>query len=237
MRPSRQSLRNRLLGLLDDVDFAHLADHLEPIGLPRGFQIAEANQVIGAYYFMESGIASMVATSPDGLQVETGLLGRDGVTPTAAIMNSDRVAYDILIQVEGFGHRVESGILERALADSANVRNLFSRFAQTLATQTAYTALSNATHHIEERLARWILMCHDRVDDGKTALTHEYISIMLAVRRPSVTTALHVLEGNGLIYSDRGLITIRDRVGLEGFAADAYGIPEAEYARFFGPMR
>jgi CRP-like cAMP-binding protein len=165
-----------------------------------------------------------------------GLLGRDGITPTAAVLYSDQVPYDIIVQVEGFGYRVGGAAMEQVLAANINIRRVLSRFTQTLATQAGYTALSNANHHIEERLARWILMCHDRVDDGKVALTHEFMSIMLAVRRPSVTTALHVLEGNGLIYSDRGLVTIRDRVALEAFAADAYGIPEAEYARLLGPM-
>jgi CRP-like cAMP-binding protein len=230
-------LRNRLLSRLSDDDFSAFADHLQPVDLPRGFRIAEAGQIITHYYFIESGIASMVTTSPEGLKAETGLLGRDGITPTAAIQYSDRVAHEIMIQVEGFGHRLESAALERILIDNAQVRMMLSRFVQTLATQTSFTALSNATHHMEERLARWILMCHDRVDDGKIALTHEFMSIMLAVRRPSVTTALHVLEGNGLIYSDRGLITIRDRTALEAFAADAYGVPEAEYERLLGKIR
>jgi CRP-like cAMP-binding protein len=235
--PQQNLLRNRLLSRLDSKDFASLAEHLQPVDLPRGFLIVEANAIIESYYFMESGVASMVAASPDGLRAEIGLLGRDGVAPTAAILYADRVSFDIVIQVRGHGHRIASSALERALAGSINIRKVLAQFVQTLATQASYTALSNANHHVDERLARWILMCHDRVDDGKIALTHEYMAIMLAVRRPSVTTALHVLEGNGLIYADRGVITIRDRAGLESFAADAYGKPESEYARLFGPIR
>lgn len=102
--------------------------------------------------------------------------------------------------------------------------------------QTSYTALSNAVHPVDERLARWLLMCHDRVDGDELALTHEFLSLMLAVRRPSVTTALHVLEGNRFITAERGYITIRDRRRLEEFAGDAYGRPEAEYKRLIGPM-
>jgi CRP-like cAMP-binding protein len=94
--------------------------------------------------------------------------------------------------------------------------------------------LSNAVHSVDERLAKWLLMAHDRVIGDEFSLTHDYIAIMLAVRRPSVTTSLHVLEGNGFIRSERKLITIRNRAALEEFARDAYGRPEQEYRRLFG---
>lgn len=124
-----------------------------------------------------------------------------------------------------------------AVAQSASLRTLLLRFAQVLGIQTAYTALSNAVHHVDERLARWLLMAHDRVDGESLGLTHEFMSIMLAVRRPSVTTALHVLEGNGFIRSERSCVIIRNRAALEEFAGDSYGVPEAEYERLIGPMR
>jgi CRP-like cAMP-binding protein len=108
------------------------------------------------------------------------------------------------------------------------------RFAHAMTVQAHYTGLSNAVHPIDERLARWLLMCDDRTDGGKLELTHDFLSIMLAVRRPSVTTALHVLEGNGFIRSERGCIIIRNRRALEEFAGDAYGKPEAEYRRLMG---
>ncbi len=114
--------------------------------------------------------------------------------------------------------------------------NLLARYIQAFGSQISFTALSNAVHSIDERLARWLLMCHDRVDGDEIALTHEFISLMLAVRRPSVTTALHVLEGYKLIRSERGRITIRDRQALETFAGDAYGKPEQEYSRLIGDL-
>lgn len=104
-------------------------------------------------------------------------------------------------------------------------------------TQTSHTALSNAKHTIEERLARWLLMGHDRIDGDEIGLTHEFLALMLAVRRPSVTTALHILEGMRLVRNTRGCVVIRDRAGLEALAADAYGIPEAEYERIIGPLQ
>lgn len=114
---------------------------------------------------------------------------------------------------------------------------MMARFAQALSVQVSFTALSNAVHSIDERLARWILLCDDRIASGELAMTHEYMAVMLAVRRPSVTTAIHVLEGNGLIRAERGLITVRNRAMLEEFAGDAYGTAEREYERLLGPLR
>lgn len=105
------------------------------------------------------------------------------------------------------------------------------RAIEAFAIQLAYTSVSNAVHDVNERLARWLLMCHHRVAGDELLLTHEFISLMLSVRRPSVTTSLHVLEGNGFIRAERGAITIRNRKSLEEFAHDAYGRPEAEYRR------
>jgi len=236
MPPARSSYQNRLLNLLSEDEFAAIAPHLEPMDLPKAFQIARPNQPIDHYYFMEQGIGSIITASPEGLKSEVGLIGRDGIIPTAALLESDTSVYDVVVQVEGRGHRIGREALKAILADNPGVRRLLLRFVQTITTQTAHTALSNSVHRVEERLARWLLMCHDRMPGDQMALTHEYISIMLAVRRPSVTTALHMLEGNRLIYATRGLITIRDRLALERFAADAYGAPEAEYRRLLGPL-
>ncbi|MFL5518047.1 MAG: Crp/Fnr family transcriptional regulator, partial [Gemmatimonadales bacterium] len=97
--------------------------------------------------------------------------------------------------------------------------------------QTASTAYANANHSLESRLARWLLMCHDRVDGNDIPITHEFMAMMLGVRRAGVTTATHILEGNRLIRARRGVITIRDRERLEEMTDGAYGLPEAEYAR------
>ncbi|WP_108461560.1 Crp/Fnr family transcriptional regulator [Devosia naphthalenivorans] len=233
----QSEVQNRLLRFLSEDAFQSIAAHLEHVEMPKGFRVVEPDQVIEHYYFMETGIGSIVAISLEGQKVEVGLVGRDGVLPTAAIMECDSTPHTIIVQVGGHGYRIEASVFGQLISDTSELRRLLVRFVQTLAVQTAYTALSNAVHHVEERLARWILMSIDRAEDGDVALTHEFISIMLAVRRPSVTTALHVLEGNRLIYSDRGLITIRDRAGLESFAADAYGVPEREYGRLIGPMK
>ena len=127
-------------------------------------------------------------------------------------------------------------MFRRAIGQSAPLLGLMARYAQALPVQTAYAAWSNAVHPTEERLARWLPMCHDRAGGDEMTLTHEFTSVMLAMRRPSVTTSLHVLEGNGFIRSKRGVVVMRDRAGLEEFAGDGYEPPEREYERLIGPL-
>jgi len=232
----KDTVRNSLLRLMPRESFEAIAPHLEHVDLPRGTELSAPNETPLHAYFPESGIASIVARSPQGQHAEIGIVGRDGMTPTAMVLDAESDPYSIFMQVEGRGYRLASDQLKLALKDRACL-NLLTRYSQALSVQGAYTSLSNAVHHIDERLARWILMCHDRTDGDEISLTHEFLSIMLAVRRPSVTTALHLLEGRKLIYSERGMIIVRDRSALEDFAKDAYGECEREYERLIGPLR
>lgn len=230
----QDSVRNNLLRAMSPESFERLCKMLEWVDLPRAFELSSPHQAPIYAYFPEYGIASVMAKSPKGQHMEIGVLGRDGITPTSLVLDSRSDPFAIFMQVAGAGFRVEARTLSDLLLTDRALHYLLMRYAQSLAVQSAYTALSNAVHHIHERLARWILMCHDRTDGNEISLTHEFLSFMLAVRRPSVTTALHVLEGNKLIYSERGLIIIRDRAALEVFAKDAYGECEREYERLIG---
>ncbi|MBP1862283.1 Crp/Fnr family transcriptional regulator [Rhizobium herbae] len=196
--------------------------------------MSSPNQLSDYSYFIESGIGSIVASVANGQSAEIGIFGREGMSPTALILNAGSAPYSIFMQVAGNGFRIESVQLSHALSESYLIRNLLTRYVQTVSVQTAFTALANATQHIEERLARWILMCHDRTDGDTIGLTHDFLSIMLAVRRQSVTTALHVLEGKHMIEAERGLVRVRDRKGLQDFAGDTYGQAEREYQRLIG---
>lgn len=236
MAPVKQTnVRNRLLSALSEADFDRLAPHLEQMDMPRTFTLSTPNQVPDYCYFLESGIGSIVATS-GAEKAEVGIFGFDGMSPTALVLNAGSAPFSVFMQVGGHGFRLPSVQLAHALEESLSLRNLLTRYAQAVSVQTAFTALTNASHHIEERLARWILMCHDRTSDDTINLTHDFLSIMLAVRRQSVTTALHVLEGKYLISNGRGHIKVRDRKALEAFAGDAYGAPEEEYKRLIGAI-
>ncbi len=230
----QSEIRNRLLASLPELEFLKLSEVLEPVDLPRGFLIVAADGVIDYVYFLCCGIGSVVTVSPDGQKAEAGMFGREGFSPTTAGVGGRSSVHEVFMQVAGHGHRVTISAFDALLPKSPTLVNLLARFIQAFATQISYTALCNVGYQVDERLARWLLMCHDRVDGNEIALTHDFISLMLGVRRPSVTTALHVLEGKKLIWSERGRITIRDRSGLEEFAGNAYGKPEEEYRRLIG---
>ncbi len=229
------AVRNNLLRLMTPDSFSAIANRLEFLALPRGFELSEPHEEADYAYFPETGIASIVARSPQGQHAEIGIFGRDGMTPAAVVLDAGSDPFSIFMQVQGDGYRIPTAMLKQLLDQDDELKSLLGRYVQALAVQGAFTSLSNAVHHIDERLARWILMCHDRADGDEISLTHEFLSIMLAVRRPSVTTALHLLEGRKLIYSERGMIIVRDRQALEQFASDAYGESEREYIRLLGP--
>lgn len=236
MAPVQANLRNRLLLALPEAEYAQIGPYLEALALPREFMICAAGQRPDYVYFFETGVCSIVASSPEGQKAEAGIFGREGFGPMGIAAGVDFNALDTYVQVPGEGHRIAVARFMPLLEVCPTLRRLTQVSAYLLTLQTAYTSLSNAVHQVDERLARWLLMCHDRLDDDEISLTHEFIALMLAVRRPSVTSALHNLEGLRFIKSERGNITIRDRRGLEEFASDAYGAPEAEYRRLIGPM-
>ena len=178
-----------------------------------------------------------MATSPEGLEIEAGIIGRDGFGPVAPAMDVDIAGALHIVQVPDDAWEISTTAFTAAVDASPSLRKLLTRYVQTLMLQTAQTALSNGVHQIDERLTRWLLMVDDRSDGGEFPLTHEFMSTMLGVRRPSVTTSLHVLEGNGFIRAERGCIVIVNRAAMERFAGDSYGKPEAAYARNIGPMR
>jgi CRP-like cAMP-binding protein len=234
---SQDKVRNKLLGLLPEDAFAALSPALDYVELPRAHVFSSPDLAAENAYFIESGIGSIVAITPQGQRSEVGIFGPEGMSPASIVLDTASTPYSVFMQIPGYGYRIGTDAMRDALAHSPDLRHLLSRYAYALSVQTSYTGLSNSVHHIDERLARWILMCHDRTSGDQIALTHEFLSVMLAVRRSSVTTALHVLEGKHLVYSERNLITVRDRQALELFAGDAYGVPEREYLRLIGPMR
>ena len=131
-------------------------------------------------------------------------------------------------------YTIKAHDLRQLIADRTAIHALFLRYVHAFSIQTAHTLLSTAQAVIELRLARWVLMLHDRHDEEDMAITHDFMSLMLSVRRPGVTSALHTLEGQGLIRSTRGRLHVQDRAGLERMCGSFYGIPEAEYARLIG---
>lgn len=228
---SQPRFRNELLSSLTGDDLRHLAPLLESVTLDQRQVLERANEEIEHIYFPESGIASIVAIDSSGRRMEAGPFGREGMSGLAVLLGTDRSPHETLIQVAGTAHRIPAGRLRAILEASATMRRQFLLYAHAFSVQTAHTALAAGLAVVEQRLARWILMLHDRVDGDELPLTHEFMALMLAVRRPGVTVALHVLEGEGFIRSRRGLVIVRDRQGLEKACGALYGVPEAEYRR------
>lgn len=232
--PSQDAMANKLLALLPPDDYAAIIRETVHVDLPRGVIIAEKGRSITKVYFMTSGIGSIVVTTAEGHRAEAGLFGFDGYVPTSAIAGVETSSYDVFIQVAGEAYEIPYDRFRHWMASSCNFSNIMIRSIEAFSVQLAHTAASNAIHDVPQRVARWLLMCDDRISGSEIALTHEFMSIMLAVRRPSVTTSLHILEGLGLIKSVRGAVLIRSRRALEQYARDAYGWPEKEYSRLMG---
>jgi hypothetical protein len=167
---------------------------------------------------------------------EIGMNGYEGLVGVPVLLGADQSPHKVFMQVGGPVRRIRVAPLRQAMDRSTSLRALLLRYVQVFLMQTAETAHVNARFKLEDRLARWILMSADRLGP-QIALTHDYLSYMLGVRRPGVTAALHVLEGERLITSLRGLVVVRDRGGLEAQAGRSYGVPETEYERLIGPWR
>lgn len=227
--------RNRLLGALSNSDFALLQPHLQRTLLEFRQPLQMASRKIRTVYFLSSGIASVVAGSGgERRQAEVALIGREGVTGLALLHGVDRSPCDVFIQVEGEGHSISADALREAMQQSTTLAACLLRFAHVFAVQSAYTALANAQGKIEERLARWLLMAHDRVEVDELLMTHELLALMLGVRRAGVTGALQHLEMKGMVETARGAVTVKDRKALQECANGLYGTPEAELERLFG---
>jgi CRP-like cAMP-binding protein len=225
---------NRILSRLSEADFKLLKPHLVAVDLPLRKQLETSRRPIDHVYFLESGIASVVANGNNTRSIEVGLIGREGMTGLAVVMGADRSPHNTFVQAAGRGWRLHADELREAIGQSATLNRPFLLYAHAFLLQTGYTAMANGRSSIEERLARWILMAHDRADGDTLTLTHEFLSIMLGVRRPGVTHAVNLLERIGFIHASRGTITVVDREGLEESSNGAYGTPEAEFNRLFG---
>lgn len=228
------AFKNKLLANLAPADIAALAPYLQKVPLTHRQEIELPQEGITEVLFPEEGLLSMIATLPRGRDIEVGIIGRDGMSGTAVVQDDDQSPFLTIVQIKGSAFSIDADLFRDALAERASMRGLFNRYARSLAIQIASTALSNGRGKLEERLARWLVMVQDRIDSERIVLTHDFLALMLGVRRPGVTVAIHILEGKGLVRSIRGEILIRDREGLVELADGAYGLAEGEYRRLMG---
>jgi CRP-like cAMP-binding protein len=222
---------NLLLATMSAADRASLAAAMVEVELVRGVDLVLPEQPIVNCWFPLSGMISVITMTPSGMQTEVGVTGREGFVDLATLHGGDRSPLRALVQIPGRAFCLKASGLRAAMHASPTLNALLLAYAQAFSVQVAGTALANAQFTIQQRLARWLLMCADRVGPTGIALTHESLSIMLGVRRAGVTIALNRLQLLGAIATRRAGIAILDRDLLLGIAKESYGTPEAEYRR------
>jgi len=206
---------------------------LELIELPLRHVLVETDTANPHVFFMEGGLASVIASSTDDEAVEVGHVGREGMAGQHVLMMTERTPTKTFMQVAGSAYQIPTLQFLEIVSADPEFERLMLRYVHSCTIQLEHSVLANARYNVYERLARWLLMCHDRLGD-ELPLTHEFLSIMLGVRRSGVTDQLHLLEGAHAIRSRRGHITVRDRSKLEEIASGCYGVPEREYERLTG---
>ena len=233
---------NGLLAALAPDDAGALAAHLEPIALGKLFFMERPGEAIPHIYFPLSGMVSVVAVGDRrrdrrrDQRIEAGVFGREGVSGLAVVLGGDRSPHETYVQIAGHGLRLRSDALREVMGARAQVQRVLLLYVQAWMIQCAHTVLAQGHAKLEERLARWLLMSHDRCEGDDLPLTHDFLALMLGVRRAGVTMATHELEAQGMIRATRGRIRVVDREGLTEVADGCYGVPEAEYRRLLGPL-
>ncbi|MGU3359777.1 Crp/Fnr family transcriptional regulator [Methylobacterium sp. M6A4_1b] len=206
-----------------------LQPHLHRVDLPARQVLIRSGAPLERTYFVESGLVSLIMQI-GGTRLEVGMIGPEGfVGGSTVILGSRSSPYEHVVQICGSALAIELPDLQDAMERSASLRRRMLRFVQSELFQARQTAFVNASFGIETRLARWLLMCHDRVEGDDLLLTHEVLAVMLGVQRSGVTLAVQNLEGSGYIRARRGRITITDRARLQEAAGGSYGVAEAAY--------
>jgi CRP-like cAMP-binding protein len=233
--PSKQrntSVANRLLAALSKKDYQNLLTGLEPVKLTFGDILFEPGDNIRHVYFPTSGIVSLLSTVGEGEHVEVGIVGNEGMVGLPAFMGVSKSRTRALVQGEGHALRLNVAELRKELSNGSALHKLLHRYTHSLMTQISQSAACNRFHQVNQRLARWLIMTHDRIEGDEFRLTQEFLSHMLGVRREGVTLAAGALQKQKLISYSRGQIKILDRAGLEATSCKCYEVVKDEYDNF-----
>jgi CRP-like cAMP-binding protein len=222
---------SQILASLLPADFRLLEENLTQVELHVPKQLEAPDKRIDHIYFFESGFASVVANGRVQRPMEIALIGREGMTGLAVIMGHDRSPNDTYVQLSGAGQQITAAHLRQAIGQSVTLHHSLLRYGHAFHIQATQTALINGRCTVEERLARWLLMAHDRIDGDELFLTHEFLSIMLGVRRASITETLRMLADGDLIAIKRRTIAIIDRARLQKRSNGAYVPVEPDSSR------
>jgi CRP-like cAMP-binding protein len=226
--------KNRLLSRLGAEDVQRLGAHLQPIEFDYKKMLYEAGRPIDFVYFPISGVSSMLKTMEDGSSSEVGVIGKEGMVGLPLLFGEPSGGTSVHVEVPGDGLRMPARPFRDALARSTAMQTLMRRYSYAVFNQVSQLVACNRLHDVEQRCARWLLMAQDRTIGNDFMLTHEVLSLMLGVRRSSVTVAAGRLSDAGLIEYRRGRVKIVDRAGLQRRSCECYEAIEHEYDRAFG---
>lgn len=229
MTTPKSPYKNRILASLPKSEIERLAPHLKPVPLPQELVLLDGNA--SHAYFLEDGISSAVVTVENGGTVEVGVIGIEGIIGIPILLGTDHSPVLTFMQIAGSGFRIEAEILREAFERPGVLRKQLQKYIQAFMVQTTQTGACNRLHNIEERLSRWLLTCRDRLVSDRLVLTQDFLGQMLGSPRTTVTLAVGLLQRAGMIDHSRGVVTVRDRVALEGVACECYRTVRDEYTR------
>jgi CRP-like cAMP-binding protein len=215
---------NHILAGLSLADYARVLPQLVPKSLRFKQVLYEPNEPISQIYFVRDGVVSIIATEEGENAIEVGLIGREGFAGLPVLYGLDSLPYRVLIQIEGDAWRLSTSSFRAILAESPALEKLCLRYAQYFTIQVSQSVACNRLHTVEERCARWLLMTADRVDGEAFDITHEFMAIMLGVRRAGVTVAMATLQSAGIVQHGRGRVRILDRAALEAASCGCYRV-------------
>jgi CRP-like cAMP-binding protein len=216
------NVRNALLLGLNNEAFQELSDHLEFVELARGLALHEPSAPIEHAYFLNNGLCSLIVVTENKNTVEVGVVGREGIVGMVLASGMSRSPHRTVMQIAGDAFRLRADVVRRIAAAQPEFLLCMQRYAQLQGLLIAQTAACNRLHEIEQRLARWLLVSHDRVSSESIPVTHDFLSRILGAGRPSVTLAAGILQRAGWISYLRGKVKIVDRRGLETAACQCY---------------
>ena len=223
MLKERPPIKNVILAALPRKEYQRLLPDLELISLPLDVVLYKSGETIEYIYFPETGVVSLVTSMTDGATIEVGLIGRDGMVGIPVLLGDDIAFEESIVQIAGSALRMKSDVFKKGLKlNHSPLLTELLLYTRTLMKQVAQTAACNSQHMVEERLARWLLMCHDRMESDELPLKQEFISSMLGTRRASVGDAASGLQEEGVIRYSRGKISILKRKRLEELACECY---------------
>jgi CRP-like cAMP-binding protein len=232
------AVHNRLLASLPPDALAALLPKLSPIVLTLRQNLYNPDAVIEAVYFPASGMISLIANLDDGTQAEVGIIGNEGMLGTSVLSGTDISFIEAMVQMPGTLLRMTVRDFRHEMEANTPFRALVLRYSEALQAQVMQTAACNGRHGLEERLARWLLMAHDRAGGDELPLTQEFMAMMLGVYRPSISITAGALQRAGLIRYSGGRIAVLDRAGLEAASCECYVAVQRRFSTLFGaPIR